>query len=139
MKKRILFCGEHPLSVTGNGGMLAAVLSQLDASKYDITCFCAGDIDDSILAFNRLPFPIISASDKEDFWGKEKLLKLIQSTSFDILCFLGIEVKTMGTSLKGAILLRINSSNSRCVFVSFSIKSHLLTMITIPFLLRSAK
>lgn len=92
MKKRILFCGEHPLSSAGNGGMMAAILSQLDASKYEPACFCAGEIDDSILAFNKLPFPIISALDKNDYWGKEKLLKLIQNTSFDILCFLGIDI-----------------------------------------------
>ena len=54
-------------------------------------------------------------------------------------CLFGTDVKTIGTSLNGAIRRRIASANSFIVLLSFSIRSHLLTTITHPFLLRTTR
>jgi hypothetical protein len=68
MKKSILFVGEHPVSTSGNGGMMASILSTLDAEKYEATCFALESIpvDPSLLVSHTLPIAIISAHDGQD-------------------------------------------------------------------------
>ena len=54
-------------------------------------------------------------------------------------CLFTTEVKIIGTSVNGAIRFLISSSNFFAVFVSFSIRSHLFTSNTTPFLFLSQR
>jgi len=94
--KKILFVGEHPLSHTGNGNMMAAIIGQVDYEQYQISCFASNEVDPTITAFNTLPFTIIPARDGFDHYGAEKLLKVIKVLDFDVLCFVGVDVWRYG-------------------------------------------
>src|SRR6185312_614892 len=61
------------------------------------------------------------------------------SITFKTLCFSVTEVNTVGISVNGATFSRIISSKTLVVLLFFSIKSHLFTTITMPFLFFSAK
>ena len=55
-----------------------------------------------------------------------------------ILCFVKLEINTIGISVKGSNSFLICSSNSLIVLVFLSTKSHLLTRITMPLLFLAA-
>jgi len=90
--KKVLFVGEHIASKTGNGNMLAAVLSQVNKEKYQAACFCSHDVDPVDTVFNPLPLTIINATAPKDFWGNERLISIAQRVNFDILCFVGLDI-----------------------------------------------
>jgi len=90
--KKVLFVGEHIMSQSGNGNMMAAVLSQVNKAKYQIACFCSHDVDPVQTAFNPLPFTVINATTSKDFWGNERLISVAQRVDFDILCFVGLDI-----------------------------------------------
>ena len=93
MMKKILFVGEHPLCGSGNGNMMAAVLSQVNLEKYQITCFAA-DIGDksTVSAFRPFPFSLIDAQSQEDDWGSSKLLRILQTVEMDAMVMVGIDI-----------------------------------------------
>lgn len=93
-KKTILFVGEDPLSTTGNGHMMHAILSMLDNEKYDIACFAASEVPPwaDFDLFAPPTFRLIPASGGGDPWGKDKLLRVIQGNSFDALVMVGIDL-----------------------------------------------
>lgn len=90
--KKVLFCGEHPLGTTGNSHMMAAILSQVDTKQFQIACFAVGSANQAKLAFQPLPFTLITAEDKGDHWGHNKLLRLVNDLDFDVLCMVGIDI-----------------------------------------------
>ena len=68
-KKRVLFVGETPFGATANSHMLRSVLSQVDVSKWDVSCFGIGDsvVED---IFHPLPFYVIPAREGNDIFGR---------------------------------------------------------------------
>ena len=97
---KVLLVGEHPFSQTGNGNMMLAVLNQIDSDKYNIACFAANEIDASLTAFNPLPISIIPANEKDDIWGHKKIIDVIKTIDFDILCMVGIDIWRYGNEFK---------------------------------------
>lgn len=93
MKKKILFVGEHPFSHTGNAHMMTELLSSIDTEKYEIVCFAVNEINHwELNIFKTIPFSILPARMGSDWWGKEKLLDVIKTVSFDILLMVGIDI-----------------------------------------------
>ena len=114
--KKVLFVGEHPLSQSGNGNMMAAVLSQVNRQKYQIACFCSHDVDPVPTMFDPLPFTIVDATTRNDFWGSERLLYIVQKATFDILCFVGIDIWRYSLIWKYLVQLR-NYKKFKIVFI----------------------
>ena len=77
--KKILFVGEHPISTSGNGGMMLSVLSGVDTTKYEVNVFAleSSPPDPSQLVSRPLPFSIIPAVMPGDDFGSEKLVRII--------------------------------------------------------------
>lgn len=93
MKKSILFVGEHPQSYTGNGNMMAAILSQVDMDKFDVTCFVANQADPTqVDVKSPYPYYLIPAMDGPDEWGANKLLHILNAHTFHFVVFVGIDV-----------------------------------------------
>ena len=92
--KKVLFVGEHPLSTSGNGGMMLSVLSDVDTTKYEVNIFALEStaIDPSLLVSRPLPFSVISAMQPGDDFGSAKLLKTIQKSQIDAIVMVGIDV-----------------------------------------------
>jgi len=89
--KRVLFIGETPIGTTGNSNMLAAMLDDLDHDKYRACCFVVGNVNPSSVAFDPLPYTLINGSIPEDYWGMNRLLSIIQETTFDFMVMVGID------------------------------------------------
>lgn len=110
--KKILFVGEHPFCGSGNGNMLMAILSQMDArvttEDYEVACFVAYEADPVLTAFNPLPISLIPAGNSLDgtIWGSKKLLHIIETLDFDILCMVGIDVWIYGSIFEKIAKLR---------------------------------
>lgn len=90
--KKVLFVGEHPRSGTGNGNMLAAILTALDTKRYQFACFIIHDVDPLPIVFNPIPFTMIQAATPADYWGSQKLVNLAERLDFDILCMVGLDI-----------------------------------------------
>jgi len=91
--KKVLLVGEHPLGHAGNSHMMRAIISQIDTEQYEFACFASIELSPQDYdIFKATPFPIIPAAHKEDAWGGEKLLSTIESSDFDILLFVGIDI-----------------------------------------------
>ena len=95
-KKRVLFVGENPDNLTGNGNMLSALLGQADYDKYDVCCFLKGKVYPSHIKDPFCPSfhsPYIPCyGDPTDEWGKAQLLDFLSSHHVDILFMVGIDV-----------------------------------------------
>lgn len=93
-KKTILFVGEDPASTTGNGHMMQAVLDMLKEDRYNIACFAASEVPPwaGFDIFAPPPFRLIPASDGRNPWGEQKLLRIIQTATFDALIMVGIDL-----------------------------------------------
>lgn len=93
--KKILFIGEHPLGHTGNSGMMRAFLSNVDRSKYEAFCFGVRTRDiDPLASLKPLPFIVVDPSDnpREDPWGDERLLDVLNRGDFDTIAMIGIDL-----------------------------------------------
>lgn len=91
--KKILVVGENPFCMTGNGNFMAALLSNIDTSKYQITCFAAeGRSSAGLSAFRPLPFALIDAQTQGDQWGNNKLIDVLKEVDIDVLLFVGIDL-----------------------------------------------
>jgi len=89
--KKILFVGEHPLSQTGNGHMMRAILQQLNYEEYAATCFCSNRVPP--VMFSALPVQIVSAEEGNDFLGHSKLINMIAlGKELDVLVMVGIDL-----------------------------------------------
>lgn len=89
----ILFVGENPYSVTGNGNMLRALVRALDKQKHTPACFAAMEHDYSrVDPFVSRPVTIIPAMFQEDEWGNQHLLNILDSIPLDILFMVGIDI-----------------------------------------------
>jgi glycosyltransferase involved in cell wall biosynthesis len=91
--KKVLLVGEHPLSVTGNGNMMSALLKRLDHGRYVVSCFVADVPHPSVFnMFQSYGIPIINAQEGNDSWGKQKLLYVLKNEDIDIVVFVGIDI-----------------------------------------------
>ena len=91
--KKILLVGEHPFSMTGNGNMMSAILTQIDFQKFKIACFVAHEVSPAVIdIFTPLPFKIIPAKNGNDEWGQEKLLEILEKTELDAVVLIGIDI-----------------------------------------------
>lgn len=92
--ERVLVIGENPFNGTGNGNMLASLLSKADFSKYEITLFLSDLVDVSLIKDTKYlnELPIITANEQNDIWGKSKLAKTISHFNFDSILFVGIDI-----------------------------------------------
>jgi ADP-heptose:LPS heptosyltransferase/glycosyltransferase involved in cell wall biosynthesis len=91
--KNILFVGQNPIIHSGNGNMLAAVLAQVDDTKYKVASFISGgsQIGDPFELSN-----VINAEEPNDGFGFNKLLKILKSSSSGInyLVMVGLDIWT---------------------------------------------
>ena len=92
MKQRVLFVGENPIGTTGNANVLAAILSDLDYDKYQPACFVVNETNPSAVLFDPPPYTIVNGTNPQDYWGTKRLISLIQESSFDYLCMVGIDI-----------------------------------------------
>lgn len=96
---RILIVGEHPAMRSGNSMMLEGIMKQLDRDKYQATLFLvdANTAMDSMWYYtygdgkDLIGNYISSQSPGKDIWGASKLLSLLQSISFHMVLFVGID------------------------------------------------
>ena len=92
-KKKILICGEHPGSFTGNGHMLAELVKHVDRDKFDISVFAAtsGVIRD---AFDKPDYPIIEAGyDTRDHLGSQNLVHVLSGLKdLNAVMFVGLDL-----------------------------------------------
>lgn len=89
--KNILFVGQNPVLHTGNGNMLAAVLAQVDDTKYKVASFISGgsQIGDPFELSN-----VINAEESNDGFGFNKLLRILRASSsrIDYLVMVGLDI-----------------------------------------------
>lgn len=96
-KKKVLLVGEHPLGVSGNSGMMASLIDQLDTEKYEAYCFAfttKAPIDPLKLATVQFKIPVIPAEEPNNTLGFNKLLSILQRLKFDAVFFIGIDIWT---------------------------------------------
>ena len=89
--KSVLFIGENPLGTTGCSHMMASLLNQVDYSQFHITCFSIGDgleIPTEKAKYITVPAP----RQQDDPWAVQPLFKLLQQHTFDIICFIGLDI-----------------------------------------------
>ncbi len=90
-----LFVGESPLGTSGNAGMMASLINQLDTEKHQAMCFAAdtkGSMDPLMVATHQSKISLISAAEPKNPWGPNRLINIIQRLDFDILMFVGIDI-----------------------------------------------
>ena len=90
--KKILFVGDHPLAMSGNGNMMAAVLSQVDMAKYQVSCFAAGPSSVTVKSMRPWPFLLFDWTNRPEGDVVAKLLKILQTVEFDVLLMVGIDL-----------------------------------------------
>jgi len=92
-KPKVLLVGEHPLGTTGNCGMMATILTDIDQSKFDVSCAVVGFPNNtSSILFKHFNVPIIPISRENDFWGGGPITDIVNRGKLDILCFVGIDL-----------------------------------------------
>ena len=92
---RILFVGEHPLGYSGNSLMMNSILDQVDRDKHEISCFVGYEPDQITGDLFALNVPITAGAGEVpdgDYWGRDKLLRLIASTEIDLLMMIGLDI-----------------------------------------------
>lgn len=96
-KKRVLLVGQNPDCFTGNGNMLGACLEDIDSEKYDVCLFINGTpsltrMEDPFNYQSTFSCKYIQAEEKNDNWGRRKLLNLLYQVDIDIVVFVGIDI-----------------------------------------------
>lgn len=91
--KRVLFIGEHPLSMSGNGAMMEALLSKVNHKEYTPVCFAFEStlVDPIMLVPKPIPFSIIPSPHFKR-GGHSKLLSILRRVEFDAVVFVGIDI-----------------------------------------------
>ena len=84
--------GEHPYSTSGNGNMMASVLEQLDAEKYEAAAFVVNSPEFSIFDIFNQKYNLMDAAEGNQQWGEQKLIKLLNQIEVDFVIFIGIDI-----------------------------------------------
>jgi len=92
--KNVLFVGEHPRGTTGNCGMMAALLDQLDLSTYRPVCFASIVPNVFTDIFGKEPtYEVVTASDPDKDFGCKNLLDLVRyNVDLDALVIVGVDI-----------------------------------------------
>ena len=107
MKMKVLLCGEHPYCRTGNGNMMRAILAQIDYEKYEVVCYVAGQADPRCFdPFKKLPYSIITSNAENDPLGINLLPSLLETSDFDLLFMIGVDIWNYIPILKYIIQLK---------------------------------
>jgi len=91
--KNVLFVGDHPLGVTGNANMMAALLEQVDRNNYIPAIFSPypPPIRNKVFE-DKLPnYNVTIARDERDFGGKD-LINFVQHNELDVLVIVGVDI-----------------------------------------------
>jgi ADP-heptose:LPS heptosyltransferase/glycosyltransferase involved in cell wall biosynthesis len=90
MKRKVLLVGEHPMGFSGNSHMMCAVANQIDLDQFEPIVFSNSSSSDLNIIFK---YPVIEGGGNSgDYLGTNRLLKLIKTTRFDFIVFVGIDV-----------------------------------------------
>ena len=93
MKKKVLLCGEHPYSRTGNGNMMQVFLSQIDYDRYDVICFVANIPDMKFFdPFAKKPYSLMSSNNNQDPFGISLLPGILNELEIDLLITIGVDI-----------------------------------------------
>ena len=98
MKHKVLICGEHPNSHSGNAHMLNATLNQIDYDKYEVVVFAANEADPiNIDFFQTQKYKLITSTRFDagigiDNFGLSSLSRVLATQNFDILLMVGIDL-----------------------------------------------
>ena len=90
---KVLLVGENPTGPTGNGLFLRSILPQIDVTVADVSVFCPfSDYTPDLSVSNSLR--IIPSDDlkRQDLWGTQKLLAILDSNELDFVVFVGIDI-----------------------------------------------
>ena len=100
--KKVLFIGEHPISTSGNAGMMLSILGSVDTSKYEVNVFAleSSPPDPSLLVSRPMPFSIIHAVMPGDTFGNNKLLTIVSKADLDAIVMVGIDIWTFAPIMK---------------------------------------
>ncbi len=92
--KNVLFVGEHPRGLTGNSTMMAALLEQLDTTKYRPVCFTDHTPKNRVSVFNSDPvYDVVVAQSTEQDLGAQNLIDLVKlNEDIDIVIIVGVDV-----------------------------------------------
>ncbi len=92
--KNVLFVGEHPRGITGNSAMMAALLEQLDTTKYKPVCFTSVSPHNRANIFSTEPtYDVIVASETEVDFGSKNLLDLVRlNEDLGAIVVVGVDV-----------------------------------------------
>lgn len=106
MKKKILFIGDNPLTLTGNGNMLGAIIDQIDFEEYQVAVI-GTNLQTPIVndIFKQIPFVNIQI-DSQDVDGFNRILATIQTYKTDILFFVGTDIWVYGPIFSQILAMR---------------------------------
>jgi glycosyltransferase involved in cell wall biosynthesis len=92
--KNVLFVGEHPRGVTGNSAMMAAILEQLDTTKYKPVVFTDYTPQNRISIFSdSTPCDVIIARETEQDLGCGNLINLVRlNEDIDAIILVGVDI-----------------------------------------------
>ena len=113
-KTNVLFCGDNPFSMGGNGNFMAAILSQLDMDKYQPSCF-APDAPVPAIAFTPNPIPILSAGERGRM-EQERLVRVLAEADLNILCMVGVDIWRYAPVIHEIIKIR-NAKRFKWVYI----------------------
>ncbi len=96
-RTRVLLVGQNPDVFTGNGNMMGACLEDIDSEKYEVCLFAKDQVSVDLrpdpfnpeTSFNA---PMIQAEEKDDPWGRRKLLMTLANIELDIVVFVGLDI-----------------------------------------------
>ncbi|MEN6445582.1 MAG: glycosyltransferase [Candidatus Cloacimonas sp.] len=101
MKKRILLVGDHPYSFSGNGNMMRSLLSEVDYSRFEISCFGvllptkAHFVNSSIP--ENLPYKLIPyVPFNEEIYGGNQVVELLYKFKYDAMVIVGLDIWRYG-------------------------------------------
>lgn len=87
---KVLLIGENPNGFTGNSLFMKGIIDQINC---ELTVFCPSQ--SIITSFSEIPnYNLIISDDikRQDVWGQQKLVTLLDSTPFDFVIMVGIDV-----------------------------------------------
>jgi glycosyltransferase involved in cell wall biosynthesis len=101
VKKRILLVGDHPYAFTGNGNMMRSLLSTIDYTKFEITCFGVTVPTKSqfVIASTpiNLPYLLIPFTPHNDeVYGGSQIVELIKKFKYDAMVIVGLDIWRYG-------------------------------------------
>jgi len=88
---KVLLVGENPNGFSGNSLMMKSIIDQIH--DHELAVFCPS-VNIPIAPFEINPYNIIPSDDlkTQDFWGRQKLLHILDNNEFNFVIFVGIDI-----------------------------------------------